>query len=35
MDFIVAAYHRVKVKGGEKIDKFLDLARKLKKKKKP
>ena len=27
-------YHRIQIKGSEKLDKYLDLARKLKKKKK-
>ena len=31
MDFAVPADHRVKVKESEKIDKYLDLARELKK----
>ena len=31
MDFAVPADHRVKLKGSEKKDKYLDLARKLKK----
>ena len=31
MDFAVPADHRVKLKGSEKRDKYLDLARKLKK----
>ena len=30
MDFAVLADHRVKVKGGEKLDEYLDLARELK-----
>ena len=32
MDFDVPANHRVKIKENEKIDKYLDLARELKKK---
>ena len=31
MDFAVPAYHRVKLKENEKMDKYLDLARELKK----
>ena len=31
MDFAVLAYHRIKLKESEKKDKYLDLARKLKK----
>ena len=34
MDFPIATDHRVKIKEREKIDKYLDLARELKKKKK-
>ena len=32
MDFAVPAHHRVKLKESEKRDKYLDLARELKKK---